>query len=62
MQDDEGTRHFWEIEQDGTKHRVRYGTFESKVKKFDSADEARSALAKRIEDKQAKGFVEVEKP
>jgi len=57
---DEGTRYFWEIEQSGAKHRVRYGTVESKVKKYDSEGEAQSALAKRIEEKLAKGFVEVD--
>jgi DNA ligase-1 len=59
MQDGD-TRYFWEIEQDGAKHRVRFGTIESKVKKYDSEDEARSALAERISDKLEKGFVEVE--
>lgn len=58
MQDGD-TRYFWEIEQVGAKHRVRFGTFDTKVKKFASADEAQSALAARIEEKLGLGFTEV---
>ena len=57
---DGGSRYFWEIERDGEKHRVRFGTFESKVKKYDSEVEAEAALAERISDKLEKGFIEVE--
>jgi DNA ligase 1 len=59
MQDGE-TRYFWEIEVVGTKHRVRYGTFEAKVKGFGSEAEARDVLDQRITEKLEKGFVEVE--
>jgi DNA ligase 1 len=63
MQDGD-TRYFWEISLEegpnGAKHRVRYGTFEARVKNFSSAEEAASALEQRIEEKVAKGFVEVE--
>ena len=58
MQDGD-TKYFWEIETDGTKHRVRYGTFEARVKTFASEEEAASALEQRIEEKLGKGFVEV---
>jgi len=58
MQDGD-TRYFWEIEQVGAKHRVRFGTFETKVKKFATAGEAQSALAARIREKLALGFTEV---
>lgn len=58
MQDDEG-RYFWEIERDGDSHRVRYGTFEVKVKLFESEEESAESLVKRIEEKLAKGFVEI---
>ena len=54
------TRYFWEIEQDGEKHRVRFGTFQAKVKKFDSESEAETALAERIQEKLENGFVEVD--
>ena len=56
---DGDTQYFWEIETDGTKHRVRYGTFEVRVKNFASEEEAASALEQRIEEKLGKGFVEV---
>lgn len=59
MQDGE-TRYFWEIVAEGPKHRVRYGTFESKAKTFGSADESREALEQRIAEKMEKGFVEVD--
>jgi predicted DNA-binding WGR domain protein len=57
---DGGTRYFWEIEADGAVHRVRFGTFEAKVKRFDSEDDSRAALEERIAEKLAKGFVEIE--
>lgn len=59
LQDDDG-RYFWEIEADGDRHRVRFGTFEVKVKQFESEEESAAALVKRIEEKLAKGFVEVD--
>lgn len=59
MQDGD-TKYFWEIEKDGTKHRVRYGTFEAKVKTFDSGDECDEALEARIAEKLEKGFIEVD--
>jgi len=58
MQDGD-TRYFWEIVQDGAKHRARFGTFEAKVKKYESDGEAQAALATRIQEKLEKGFVEV---
>ncbi|MDF2693181.1 MAG: ligase [Labilithrix sp.] len=58
--EDGDTRYFWEIETVGTKHRVRYGTFEAKVKTFGSEAESREALEQRIAEKVGKGFVEVE--
>jgi len=57
---EDDTRYFWEIERDGDRHRVRYGTFEAKVKTFASSEEADAALAARIEEKLAKGFLEVD--
>jgi DNA ligase-1 len=54
------TRYFWEIERDGAKHRVRFGTFESKVKTFDSDGTASDAFEARIAEKIANGFAEVE--
>lgn len=59
MQDGE-IRYFWEIERQGAKHRVRFGTFESKVKKYDSEGEADAALAERIQGKLQSGFIEVD--
>jgi DNA ligase-1 len=58
--EEDGTRYFWEIELDGARHRVRYGTFERRVKTFGSDDESRDALEARVAEKLAKGFVEVE--
>jgi DNA ligase-1 len=58
MQDGD-TRYFWEIERLGSKHRVRFGSFEVKVKKYEAEDQAESALAERIAEKLAKGFQEV---
>jgi DNA ligase-1 len=51
---------FWEIEVVGNKHRVRYGTFESKGKTFESAGAALVEAEARIADKVGKGFEEVE--
>jgi DNA ligase-1 len=56
---DEGTRYFWEIEADGATHRVCYGTFEAKVKRFESETDSAKALKERIAEKLAKGFTEV---
>ena len=53
-------RYFWEIVQTGRKHRVRFGTFESKAKTFESEADAAAALEQRITEKLEKGFVEVE--
>ena len=57
--EEDGTRYFWEIERDGARHRVRFGTFEVKVRKFDDEARAADALEGRIAEKLAKGFVEV---
>ncbi|MFO0668902.1 MAG: DNA ligase [Polyangiaceae bacterium] len=54
------TRMFWEIERDGDRHRVRYGSFEQKVKRFASDEEAERALEERIREKLDQGFVETE--
>ncbi len=58
MRDDE-TNAFWEIEVVGTKHRVRYGTFEVKTKSFASEGEALVEAEARIAEKVGKGFREV---
>lgn len=60
MTDEEGTQYFWEIVRDGAKHRVRFGTFESKVKRFETEEEASEELERRIAEKIEKGFVEEE--
>lgn len=57
---DGDTRYFWEIERDGTKHRVRFGTFETKVKSYESEAAASAALETRIAEKLANGFAEVD--
>lgn len=54
------SRYFWEIVQEGESHRVRFGTFESKVKRYASEAEATEALEARIGDKLASGFEEVD--
>jgi DNA ligase-1 len=59
MKDGE-TRYFWEIEMEGEVHRVRFGTFEAKSKRFDTEEESAGALEARIAEKLGKGFVEVE--
>lgn len=51
-----GAGKFWEIEVVGAKHRVRYGTFEVKVKSFDDAAAAAKAANERIAEKIRKGF------
>jgi len=51
---------FWEIEVVGNKHRVRYGSYESKAKTFESAGSALVEAEARIADKVGKGFTEVE--
>lgn len=58
MRDDD-TNAFWEIEVVGTKHRVRFGTFEVKTKSFASEGEALVEAEARIADKVGKGFREV---
>lgn len=57
---DGDVRYFWEIERDGAKHRVRFGTFEAKVKSYESVGDAESALAERIQAKLDNGFIEVD--
>ncbi len=59
MQDGD-TRYFWEIEREGALHRAVYGTFETKVKRFESEEDAIRALSKRIAEKIERGFTEVE--
>ncbi|MFO0613237.1 MAG: DNA ligase [Polyangiaceae bacterium] len=54
------THSFWEIQVEGSVHRVRYGTFERGIKRYASDDEARSEAERRIEQKLSKGFEEVE--
>jgi DNA ligase-1 len=54
------TRYFWEIELTGSKHRVRFGTFDVKVKRFASEKEAEKTLEERIAEKLSKGFAEVD--
>ncbi len=50
---------FWEIEVVGTKHRVRYGTFDVKTKSYVSEGEALVEAEARIAEKIGKGFREV---
>ncbi|MFO0555016.1 MAG: DNA ligase [Polyangiaceae bacterium] len=57
---DGDTKYFWEIWREGAVHRVRYGTFDAKVKRFEDEASAAAALESRIRDKLANGFVEVE--
>ncbi len=57
---DGDTRYFWEILGDGAVHRVRFGTFEAKVKRFASEADSRTALDQRVANKVAQGFVEVD--
>jgi hypothetical protein len=59
MQDGD-TRYFWEIERNGAKHRVRFGTFEAKAKTYESESDAEAALAERIQAKLDNGFIEVD--
>ncbi len=54
------SRLFWEIWTEGATHRVRYGSFEAKTKRFATEGESQGALEARIAEKLAKGFVEVE--
>jgi DNA ligase-1 len=54
------TKYFWEILQEGTKHRVQFGTFEIKVKRFETEEEASEELERRIAEKVEKGFTEQE--
>ncbi|MEI7893545.1 MAG: DNA ligase [Myxococcales bacterium] len=56
---DGDTRYFWEIRREGAEHRVRFGTFEVKVKRFESDERASTELEKRVAEKLEKGFVEI---
>jgi predicted DNA-binding WGR domain protein len=55
----DGTRKFWEIEPDGSRHRVRFGVFEAKTKTFTDAAQAAAELEARIAEKLGRGFEEV---
>ncbi|MFT3711253.1 MAG: DNA ligase [Archangium sp.] len=57
--DDGETRYFWEIETNGSKQKIRFGTFEEKEKVFDDNGEANEAAEKEIAKKLTKGFKEV---
>lgn len=57
---DGDTRYFWEIVVDGARHRVRYGTFDARVKSFASSDVSREAAMARIAEKLENGFTETE--
>ncbi len=57
---DGDTNYFWEIEATGNKHRVRYGTFDVRVKTFESEIASRDAIEARVTEKLGKGFVEVD--
>jgi DNA ligase-1 len=54
------TRHFWEIERHGSQHKVRFGTFSAKTRKFASEAEAEAVLSARVAQRLARGFVEVD--
>lgn len=56
---DGDTRSFWEIESNGSKQKIRFGTFEEKEKLFEDDDEARENTEKKIAEKLGKGFKEV---
>ncbi|MDP3153144.1 MAG: DNA ligase [Archangium sp.] len=56
---DGDTRYFWEVESNGSKQKVRFGTFEEKEKLFEDDDEARENTEKKIAEKLGKGFQEV---
>ncbi len=56
---DGDTRYFWEVESNGSKQKIRFGTFEEKEKLFEDDDEARENTQKKIGEKVAKGFIEV---
>ena len=56
---DGDTRYFWEVESNGAKQKVRFGTFEEKEKLFEDDDEARENTEKKIAEKLSKGFKEV---
>ena len=56
---DGDTRYFWEVESNGSKQKIRFGTFEEKEKLFEDDDEARGNTEKKIEEKLGKGFKEV---
>ncbi|MDP2269564.1 MAG: DNA ligase [Archangium sp.] len=56
---DGDTRYFWEVESNGSKQKVRFGTFEEKEKLFEDDDEARENTEKKIAEKLGKGFKEI---
>ncbi len=56
---DGDTRYFWEVESNGSKQKIRFGTFEEKEKLFEDDDEARENTEKKIAEKLGKGFKEV---
>jgi DNA ligase 1 len=56
---DGDTRYFWEVESNGSKQKIRFGTFEEKEKVFEDDDEARENTEKKISEKLSKGFKEV---
>lgn len=53
------TSYFWEVESNGSKQKIRFGTFEEKEKVFEDDDEARANTEKKIAEKLSKGFKEV---
>ncbi len=57
---DGDTHSFWEIQVEGSVHRVRYGTFDRGIKRYESDEEALAEAERRIEQKLSKGFEEVE--
>ncbi|MER5778988.1 DUF4132 domain-containing protein [Streptomyces sp. NPDC002039] len=59
---DGGSMKFWEADAEGTSVTVRFGRTgtngQTRVKEFDSADDARSYLAKAIAEKERKGYTQ----
>ncbi len=56
---DGDTNYFWEVETQGSKQKIRFGTFETKEKLFEDDDEAKENSEKKISEKLGKGFKEV---
>ena len=56
---DGDTRYFWEVESNGSKQKLRFGTFEEKEKVFEDDDEARENTEKKIAERLSKGFKEM---